>query len=38
MRGKIDENMPNEAADLLRQAGWECDTVYDEAREPKTQG
>jgi len=31
MRGKIDENMPTEAADLLRQAGWECDTVYDEA-------
>lgn len=30
MRGKIDENMPTEAADLLRQAGWECDTVYDE--------
>jgi predicted nuclease of predicted toxin-antitoxin system len=31
MRGKIDENMPTEAADLLRRAGWECDTVYDEA-------
>jgi predicted nuclease of predicted toxin-antitoxin system len=31
MRGKIDENMPTEAAGLLRQAGWECETVYDEA-------
>lgn len=31
MRGKIDENVPTEAVDLLRQAGWECDTVYDEA-------
>jgi predicted nuclease of predicted toxin-antitoxin system len=31
MRGKIDENMPTEAADLLHRAGWECDTVYDEA-------
>jgi predicted nuclease of predicted toxin-antitoxin system len=31
MRAKIDENMPTEAADLLRDAGWECDTVYDEA-------
>jgi predicted nuclease of predicted toxin-antitoxin system len=31
MRGKLDENMPTEAADLLRVAGWECDTVYDEA-------
>ena len=31
MRGKIDENMPTEAADLLRQAGWDCDSVYDEA-------
>ena len=31
MRGKIDQNMPTEAAALLRQAGWECDTVFDEA-------
>lgn len=31
MRGKVDENMPIEAADVLRAAGWECDTVFDEA-------
>lgn len=31
MRGKLDENMPVEAAELLRAAGWECDTVFDEA-------
>lgn len=30
MRGKLDENMPVEAAELLRAAGWECDTVFDE--------
>jgi predicted nuclease of predicted toxin-antitoxin system len=31
MRGKVDENMPIESADVLRTAGWECDTVFDEA-------
>jgi len=31
MRGKLDENMPVEAAEILRAAGWECDTVFDEA-------
>ena len=31
MRGKTDENVPTEAAALLRAAGWECDTVFDEA-------
>lgn len=31
MRAKIDENMPIEAAGLLRAAGWECDTVFEEA-------
>ncbi len=31
MRAKIDENMPTEAATLLRTAGWDCSTVYDEA-------
>jgi predicted nuclease of predicted toxin-antitoxin system len=31
MRGKVDENMPIESADVLRHAGWECDTVFDEA-------
>ena len=30
MRGKLDENMPVEAAALLRGAGWSCDTVVDE--------
>lgn len=30
MRGKIDENMPNDAAALLEAAGWECTTVHDE--------
>lgn len=30
MRAKLDESMPIEAAELLRAAGWECDTVYDE--------
>ena len=31
MRAKIDENLPTEAAALLRIAGWDCSTVYDEA-------
>ena len=31
MRGKVDENMPVEAAAVLRAAGWNCDTVFDEA-------
>ena len=30
MRAKIDENLPMEAAALLRAAGWDCFTVYDE--------
>src|SRR5919106_1424169 len=30
MRAKLDENLPVETAELLRTAGWECDTVYDE--------
>jgi predicted nuclease of predicted toxin-antitoxin system len=30
MRAKLDENLPVEAAELLRTAGWECDTVYNE--------
>jgi hypothetical protein len=30
MRAKLDENRPVEAAELLRTAGWEYDTVYDE--------
>jgi predicted nuclease of predicted toxin-antitoxin system len=30
MRAKLDENLPIEVAELLRAAGWECDTVYDE--------
>ena len=30
MRPKLDESMPNDAADALRTAGWECDTVHDE--------
>ena len=30
MRAKLDENLPVEAAELLRTAGWVCDTVYDE--------
>ena len=30
MRAKLDENLPVEAAELLRSAGWECDTVHDE--------
>lgn len=30
MRGKVDENMPIESAGVLRAAGWECDTVFDE--------
>lgn len=31
MRGKVDENMPAEAAQFLRAAGWECDSVFDES-------
>lgn len=27
---KLDENVPVEAAELLRAAGWNCDTVHDE--------
>ena len=30
MRAKLDENVPIEAAELLRTAGWTCDTVHDE--------
>lgn len=30
MRGKIDENMPLESAVVLRAAGWDCHTVFDE--------
>ena len=30
MRAKLDENVPIEAAELLRAAGWTCDTVHDE--------
>jgi len=30
MRAKLDESMPIEAADALRAAGWECDTVHEE--------
>ena len=30
MRAKLDESMPNEAAEALPTAGWECDTVHDE--------
>ena len=30
MRCKLDENMPIDAVELLRQAGHECHTVYDE--------
>ena len=30
MRAKLDENLPVEAAELLRMAGWECDSVCDE--------
>jgi predicted nuclease of predicted toxin-antitoxin system len=30
MRAKLDENMPIEAVDLVRAAGWDCETVYDE--------
>ena len=31
MRFKIDENLPAEAASLLRHAGHEADTVHDES-------
>jgi len=30
MRAKLDENVPVEAAELLRAAGWDCETIYDE--------
>ena len=30
MRAKLDESLPNEAAEVLRTAGWDCDTVHDE--------
>jgi predicted nuclease of predicted toxin-antitoxin system len=30
MRAKLDENVPIEAAELLRTAGWICDTVHEE--------
>ena len=30
MRAKLDENLPVETAELLRAAGWICDTVHDE--------
>ncbi len=30
MRAKLDENLPIEVAELLRAAGWHCDTVHDE--------
>ena len=33
MRCKIDENLPAEAADLLRARGHECHTVFDERLE-----
>ena len=39
MRAKLDENVPVETAELLRAAGWMCDTVGDEglggAEDPK---
>ena len=30
MRSKIDENLPVEAAAMLREAGWDSSTVHDE--------
>ena len=30
MRAKLDENVPIEASELRRAAGWTCDTVHDE--------
>lgn len=30
MRAKLDESMPNDAREVLCQAGWDCDTVHDE--------
>jgi len=30
MRAKLDENLPNEAIEVLVRAGWACDTVRDE--------
>ena len=31
MRCKVDENLPIDAAALMREAGHDCQTVYDEA-------
>ncbi len=31
MKFKIDENLPQEAADILRAAGFDADTVWDES-------
>ena len=31
MKFKVDENLPEELAELLRDAGWDCYTIYDEA-------
>ena len=31
MRGKLDEDMPIESVAIVQSAGWQCDTVYDEA-------
>jgi len=28
---KVDENLPEELAELLRKAGWNCLTVYEQA-------
>ena len=33
MRAKLDENLPLDAAALLRDAGWDCETLYDEGLE-----
>jgi predicted nuclease of predicted toxin-antitoxin system len=30
MRAKLDENLPVDAVELFRAAGWDCDTVRDE--------
>jgi predicted nuclease of predicted toxin-antitoxin system len=30
MLAKTDENLPGEAVELLRVAGWDCATVFDE--------
>ena len=31
MRGKLDENMPAEAAAMFQAAGWQCETVHTES-------